>query len=372
MAKLGVDPTRYTALAAVLLMLACLIGLSDVALHAALGLAPRELSRTEYLNPEYRQELGARVSSVEQEFASRSSEQPPLGVILGLSTVREGVVESELERQDAHGLRWLNLGGSGASFYELAYYTHVLAVSSLRPKIIVIGAHPFLMAGRILTPRRIDSSPSAVLAALRERDSAGAAERLKRWSWLVFNRNRLTLNLQRALAAAHMQLFQGFGLPLSSVFPPSPNPWLVSRRYEGRAAEGVLATQMSQWQGFRWFDASRYTEDSVEIEAFQRLLRDCRRISDRVIVLEMPEAQALRIRMPPVARTTLEEAARSFDRELELVDLSGALPEDAFHDYTHVASNGRALLTAKLVEYLKRGSGAAGGSGPPAAQMPTP
>lgn len=349
-----VDLSRYSALLVVLLALGALLGAGDLLTRGLLGLAPRELSRTEYLNPDYLGELGGRVSAVEQQLAKTQPRSPELGVVLGLSTTREALVETELTRAQPQ-LRWLNLAGSGGSFYELSYYASPLGWSQLRPKTVVLGVHPFYMAGRIIAPRPLDASPAGLLGALRRHDLGGVSERVKRWSWLVFNRNRLTLNLERGLAFARQRLFRSLGLPLSALFPPSKEPWRVKREYDGHAPAQELARQMQMWTGFRWFESSRYTEDTVEAEAFQELLRECRDVSPRVIVVLMPEASALRARMPQVAKPTLLRALRAFDPTIELLDLSDALPDDAFFDNSHVGTTGRKLVTERLIEYLTRG-----------------
>jgi len=348
-----IDPSRYSALLVVLFGLAAPIVAIDLVTRATLGLAPRELARTEYLNPKYLSEFGTRVSAVEQQLARAQPSKRELGVVLGLSTTRVGVVETGLEQADPR-FRWLNLAGSGGSFYELAYYARPLGWSQLRPKTIILGVHPFYMAGRIMAPRQLDASPTGLLRSFRAHDFGLLSEGAKRWSWLVFNRNRLTLNLERGLAFAHQRLFRILGLPLKALFPPSKDPWQVRREFEGHAPAQELARQMRMWDGFRWFDPARYTEDAVEREAFQDLLRECGQVSNRVIVVLMPESAALRARMPAVAKPTLLDALRAFNPQIELLDLSGAVPDDAFFDNSHLGAAGRALVTARLAEYLTR------------------
>lgn len=344
-----VDPSRLVAPLLVVGSVLALFGVIDVSLRLALGLAPHELASKELLNPAYRSEIGSRVSAAELEL-QRSKDERPLTIVLGFSTAREGIVETDLARRDP-SRRWFNLAGSGAGFHELSYYTRPLMQSRLHPELIILGVHPVWMAGREATPPSLNTSPGHALALLRKRQLRPLKQVVTRWSWLAFNRTSLNLAARRELAAARDEIFVGMELPLTALFQPSADPWLVKRRYDGHATDKVVTGQWRSWESFRWFDSARYRE-GVEREYLARVLADCRAIAKRVVIVWLPESAQLRKRVPPEAAATFLEVVRGSPEPPAVVDLREALPEELFYDLVHPNREGRTRLTELLGERL--------------------
>jgi hypothetical protein len=349
------EPSRYLAIIAVISALALGFTLVDVALRSTWGLLPESLLRNEYLKADDLSELGGRVVAVE---ASPPNE--PLAVLLGFSTVREAFVPSLLEGAEPEGSerRWLNLGGSGASFYELDYYVKPLLRSSLRPELIAIGMHPVWMAGRLSNPKLVDAGPGDVLATLQSRRLGELKGQVIEWSWLAFNRNRANLGLQSVLASARERLFLGLDLPQRFLYPASANPWLEERRYDGHIDHRLRGIQMGAWERFHWFEPAQYQRSKQEALDALEVIRACQERARSVVLVYMPEGRELRARVPPDAEATFEREvlARLEPRPL-VIDLRAELPESAFYDHIHVNESGRPLASTLLVRRLAQSGG---------------
>src|SRR5687767_4962904 len=140
--------SRLSAITVVFALVAAALAVIDMSLSALFGSFPPALMRSEYLSREELLKFGGRVVAVSGE--RRKEVQPaPLGVILGFSTAREGLVPEMLDVvRTGQRIRWLNLAGSGGSFYELAFYVRPLFESELRPQVLVLGVHSVWLAGR--------------------------------------------------------------------------------------------------------------------------------------------------------------------------------------------------------------------------------
>lgn len=341
----AIQPSRYLALLPVLGALGGVLALVDVGLRSSWGILPESLLRNEYLKPDDLSELGGRVVTVE---ASPPAE--PLAVLLGFSTVREAFVPSLLEAAPGGASqRWLNLGGSGASFFELDYYVKPLLRSALRPELIVLGMHPVWMAGRLSNPKLLDAGPREVLVSLTQRRFGEVKGEVIEWTWLGFNRNRANLGLRRVLAWSRERVMLGLGLPQSVLYPPSPSAWREERRYEGRVNTKLRATQMGAWERFHWFDPEHYRDTSGEARDALAVIRACQRLARRVVIVYMPEGEELRERVPPQAQAAFErEVLAQLETRPEVIDLRASLPESAFYDHIHVNESGRPLASALL------------------------
>jgi hypothetical protein len=344
------QPSRYLPVSVVLTALALVLALVDVALRASWGILPESLLRNEYLKPDDLAQLGGRVVAVEA-----APPKEPLAVLLGFSTVREAFVPSRLANEPGGAqFKWLNLGGSGASFFELKYYVEPLLRSHLKPELVVLGMHPVWMAGRLSNPKLVDAGPGTVLATLSRRRFGELKAEVIEWSWLAFNRNRTNLGLRRVFAWSREAVFLEAGLPQSVLYPPSRDPWREERRYEGQVDEKLRATQMGAWERFHWFETEHYGETAREAADALAVIKACQALANRVVLVYMPEGEALRERIPPAAQAAFEREvlARLETRPL-VIDLRAQLPESAFYDHIHVNESGRPIASTLLAQHFR-------------------
>jgi hypothetical protein len=345
-----VAPRRFSPVLVVVAALVLALTSADVVLRSTWGILPESLLRNEYLKPDDLAELGGRVVAVEAAPPSQ-----PLAVLLGFSTVREAFVPSLLEAEPGGAdFRWLNLGGSGASFFELEYYVQPLLRSRLRPELIVLGMHPVWMAGRLSNPKLVEAGPKEVLRTLAHRRFGELKAEVIEWSWLAFNRNRANLGLRRVLAWSREHFILGAGLPQSVLYPPATHPWREERRYEGQVDQKLRATQMGAWERFHWFETGHYRDVEAEAANALAVIQACQRMARRVVLVYMPEGEVLRRRIPPDAQATFERGVLArLETRPEIVDLRKELPESAFYDHIHVNESGRPLASAELARHLR-------------------
>jgi hypothetical protein len=276
---------------------------------------------------------------------------PPLGVVLGFSTARDGLVPELLQsRPGGRDIRWLNLAGSGGSFYELAYYVRPLFESQLDPELLVLAVHPVWLAGRATKLELVNATPAEVAAALCRRDTDLAEKGAREWSWLAFNNNRLSLAAREVMASVREDVFAGLERPLDSLFPPAADPWKVERLYSGRATDEARNTQMKAWEQFGWFDPAQFSTQGIEAEALTAVVRAALENAERVVIVWLPEGEVLRARVPAEAERVFREVLGTVERAPPIVDLRAALGEELFYDHAHVNEAGRAVLSGLLLD----------------------
>ena len=115
MVSRGFELSRLKAPAAVVAAVFCFALAIDTILHASFGFLPASLARAEYLSHDRVVEIGRRVTAVVGQ-RRRDPSSPPLAIVVGFSTAREGLVPSMLEEQSDQRWRWLNLASSGGSW----------------------------------------------------------------------------------------------------------------------------------------------------------------------------------------------------------------------------------------------------------------
>ncbi len=347
----SLDFSRWRSLVSVGAALLVAFGIVDVAFRYAFGMEPRSLGREENLDPVQFAAVAARVAAVENEVRT-SGASDGLSIIVGFSTAREGLLAEVLERDDGQDGRWLNLGGSGASFHELEYYTRPLFRSSLRPRVVVMAVHPVHMAGRVGRQERLHIGPAEALTLLGRGDVGLVARGAREWSWFVFHRNAVSVTARRLLGELREDLMSALGVPLGARFPPAADPWAVERRYSGYADDAFVEKQLVAWRRFGWFEPSTYSLDDVETKALRVLLARSNSMADRVVLALLPERSDLRRLVPAAAEQALDAAA-SVAPGLQVVDLRGALADPEFYDRTHPNERGRAVVSRALAAALR-------------------
>ena len=309
--------------------LALAIALLNTLGYACFRPHPRALWMQEWLNPTEKKRVSTQLASAEHwvERASRSTPAPSIGLILGLSTAREGIDPQLLERELGSGVRAVNLGSSGGSFQELAYYSEGLDRTPLRPEWIVIGVHTTWLAGRRPDALEPMSASDWLWRVTHRRGPERIRTGARQRAWLEYNYLRIHNGIQNAL--------RGHAL--------APAPWVepgadlqdtfqTLHLYSGMHADPeFIRLQTTAFGDSGWYDAERYSSTPEEFEALRVILLRCLRISPRVSVVLMPEADPLRRRIPHVAADEMTGVMQSHP-QVEVLDGRALIAEEDFYD----------------------------------------
>jgi hypothetical protein len=297
----------------------------DVSLRGALGAAPQWMPPRLYNYVPY---FGSRIARIEQLKLNHQVDDRRLVVALGLSSVQHGLDPNVLDQNDPAGRRWLVMGAAGGTLVDLEIAAQPFLDSSLRPDMVVIGIHPWML----------------------HRDDRMAHDTTLAWvgriSWLSKHHdalNSLCIIERDKTVPAVGRLFH---LPPWQVYEPAPAPWENQSDFPTEHAPPVEIN--AQWAGLQFELApDQYHDNGVELDSFRRLVAHLRGHGRRLVCVLMPETSALRP-YPPEVEAAFQRAVASLDEPLEIRDLRTSMPDVLMHDFTHPNSAGRAKFSAML------------------------
>lgn len=320
--------------------LAALVALIGLELAGRLIGDQLELDRALSLAPTLRQRQLQRWSGLR--------ERAPLeGLLLGLSTLREGVDHLALERALSSPRALLSVDGSGGHVDGLVYLSdRLLADPALRARWGVLLLHPMWLTG--WAPALPTSG--ALLSRLRAHSWL-----LSRWTPLS---QRLKLLKVAGREAIHLDLL---GRPLAQLYPPlEEEQWFSppAQRATQRSAPAYRARQLAQWRQLGKFDEARYRrEGHAQGALLLELIAQLRARVDKLLLIEMPEAQRLRSALPPLAGALLaqllDRAEAGAGAPVTRWSARALLPDEAFYDYAHMNREGRQRFTAELLKRIR-------------------
>ncbi len=279
-----------------------------------------------------------------------------LGLIVGLSSLREGVDAQILQEYDGMDARWIVIGTSGGGMLHLEHLVTRLRALKVDPDVLVMGLHYGFFA-------RTDPEPPRWIDHVDETRKSFAAGRLgntllgmMRTTWWGKNYPRVHWKIQFALDEARDRLQGALGQPPEVIYAASPTPWTGDYQYPDEIApESVRQAQLDGVRGVGWFDSNNYTSANPNVALFKKLATALGRETP-LLILMMPEDAALRALTPEApAKATVEaaiESLRSAGRTVEFLDLRGLIPDEMFHDHTHLRPAGREKLSRRLAQEL--------------------
>ena len=345
-------PHVLRAIGRALLPLAAIAFLLDGALGLTLGPLATQATHSPLSSPENLRAIATRLNAVQAELAAAPAAGPPLAVVLGLSTAREGIEPGRFELASGQRYRLLNLAASGGSYGELADYCAPLLASGLRPALIIVGLHPSWLAGRVAPPAGTPSPGALDRATARER-----LRRLQAWlvqrSWILANRVVIHERLGAAMSTLRRRIGALLRVAALDAPPWAADPWTVERQYaDTRADDDFRALQLEQWAAMGWFDPARLHAATPDGRQLHALLHRLRAMSPRLVVVLMPEAQAFRTRVPASGAQAIGAIAASVDPGIVVLDLRDRLPETAFRDQAHLNADGSGQVSELLARKL--------------------
>lgn len=341
---------RLRPLIAVAAWTAAALAALDLALVGASGFARPALRQAEVLDPGEYERIGQQIAAAERQLAVKPAASRSLVVVAGLSTAREDIDAETLGRAMCGGSRLLNLGSSGGSFRELAFYLRPLAGSTLSSSLTVLAVHPVWLAGRLNTPTAAE--PGADQSAEGGRQSL--LRRLRGFQpWILANRRAVHALVMDALWWVRYRLASRFALPPHEIFAGGhDSPWTPRLSYHGaRATDRIMQEQLDAWRGFGWFDAGSFSATGTEAVQLRRVLEEVQSVGGPVVVVLMPEHTTMRELVPDAAERTFR-AALGRENYRALLDFRSALPDKDFYDYAHLNAHGRRQLSLLLARRL--------------------
>lgn len=263
--------------------------------------------------------VGGKSQMVAEGYTARPS---PLIALLGPSAIRLGV-DSELARE-LSGVPWLNLGVLGASVVTTRNHLTPFLRSGLKPDLVFFGVCSCWL-GR----------------DARHRENAETYNP-QGWTWLSRNRKPLADEFSRLLLLARAR----YGI---SRWPDEI--WQTRQKFFRTVTPDFLAWQLQQVTKRGYFNPAGYAQPvNDEVDAVSDTLAQLKLLGlKRVVLVDMPVHSQIRKRTPPAAAELLAGLARRAGMpELEVVDLTSALPDSSFVDYFHPNLEGERALTAAL------------------------
>lgn len=334
---------------------ALLIGLLllDVILLGLLGWSPSPLwPQDKPMGAFWLDRAASRAIGAQRELDAQAGGHPGLAIVVGLSTVREGLDSALLDSADADTRRWLIIGGSGSSMAHLEQLLRPLADLSIQADALVAGIHlPWFIGCPQQLPDR-----SRQIARLREAvhdlSPARVTGLLLDLGWLAHNHQRANLAVQRTLKRARLQTLGMLGLPRHALHPPATNPWASEARYPPEPPpREFLDRQLTTWEQCGWFDPSSYRPDRSQVRIFRQLAKYFGEADIPLVVVLMPEQAELRKRIPQQKARALLDAALAplrGQRSVILLDLRDSIPDALFRDLAHLNPQGRRRFSQQL------------------------
>lgn len=325
---------------------------ANLAMMLVFGAAPVFLRRAEVLDPAEYQRVGGQIAAAERDLSEpHRHDARPLVVVLGLSTAREDIDAAALGPKLCPPMRVLNLGSSGSSYRELAFYLRTLPRTHLHSALTLLAVHPVWLAERRPTAASLGSpgDQAEVPSSPKPIAAARAVARHLGWSWLSDNRRGMHAVFRNALAFVRERIGDVFQLDMRSRFPDRATaPWAARIAYhELHAPPAFMDQQLRAWREYGWFDAANYTTSGAEAESLRQLVTEARALGGHVTMVLLPEQSFLRQRVPSAADSAFRQVLRG-GKVLASLDLRARLPDEMFYDYVHANAQGRAHVTTLL------------------------
>lgn len=364
MVFLGFQISRYRGLLAVVAGGAAIFAASHFVLLKTLGAdaAAVQPSQRPLGWPLY-ERIWGRMAAVDRLYKrGQLPSDTRLGVFIGVSTTAAGIERKYLDAEATAADRWIVLSGAGLSFENIENVMHPVFYSSLKPTVVVLGAHPQMLVGE----RYIGDEPTAgaVRVVGRRRRILEAQFkkfpllRLLRKHWAVEHRDIVGHYLRTKIYLLRLWVFWLAGVSADSLAAPAFEPWdedpLWLWNMDDTEHEFAQA-QLNFWDRRGHFNPENYDPDGPQARCFVRMIRAYRELGSKVFVVLMPLRSSTRQIVPPNAKPCLLEVLRTNfpDAPPTVIDLEDAIPDRLFTDEAHLSKNGADRLSKLVAERLR-------------------
>ncbi len=334
------DPSRYRGPAAAIAAVGLALAGCSLVVQAAFRERPSWLSGGDS-TMEGGQDavVGRRISGVLAELRRRgkASSDLDLGVVLGSSAVGMAIDPKLLESSEDPRIpaRWLSLYANGAHLGDLSGLAELLLGGGLRPRLLVLGLHPGLLArSDDYLSDDVKFDPSPLRQAVKERRLRDAEDEFLLLMSAPLNaafpeRTRIGHNSRVLVIGAKRRMFARLGMGAESLYAPDPDPWTVRllmpdpedapRRAEEAAASASVRelNEGVRLRGLRagardkgWFDRANYSTEGYNARSLVAIVREARGRGVEAVVVLLPESSVMRAAVPAEAMDCLRAVLR--------------------------------------------------------------
>jgi len=326
--------------------------LTALAATPVLAWLPRTTTGTGFL-----QDSRERVVRASEEYRLREvAPGDHLGVLVGISNMREAAELSVVSEVVGPGWRWLGVAGAGFGMGSFVQYANLVLESDLRPDVVVLG----LGLHQLVDPR--PGAPGAaadagIAGAIREGNFRSAAVQIRNASWIYSRQRDVSVTVEGGLLEWRARLMTFFDVPLSEGESRKLSPWreMVRMDWPDHFSKATIAAQEESLDRAGIFDIASYKGSPVSFESLARIVETFQRQGTKVIVVLLPEASTLNTRIPAEALNIFQERlrARFGASEPPVLDYRPTIHDEGFVDLPHMNRQGRLEFSRKLGEGLR-------------------
>lgn len=277
-------------------------------------------------------------------------------LLLGASSTREGFDEDLLDALHP-GWAFCNAGLAAGSVDTLAVARLMLRKSGARPRVLVLGLHPFMLRSMdqdlvargysdffdLFDAREIMQYQAAGVGA----DQARSELRLNTLWPPRRHARQLGRRLRATLEHAHRRLYWGAPQP-EQAFQVARLDTRPTSAYRFEDTGEGLEPMIARWESMGFLAPGAYA-DPAHAERLDGLLRAFADEGRPLLLAIMPEHSYLRRRgelfQPQRFWSTVENARK---RGAYVFDYAALAPDEEFLDLAHLGAAGRARLTRAL------------------------
>lgn len=325
--------------------------LTALAATPVLAWLPRTTTGTGFL-----QDSRERVARASEEYRQRAiAPGDHLGVLVGISNMREAAELSVVSEGAGPGWRWLGVAGAGFGMGSFVQYADLVLDSDLRPDVVVLG----LGLHQLVDPR--PGGPAAedggIAGALREGNVRTAAVLIRNSSWIYSRQRDVSVSAEQGVLAWRARMMSFFGVPLSEGESRKLSPWreMVRMDWPDHFSAATIAAQEEGLARAGIFDLESYRTSPVSFDSLARIVETFQGRGSKVVIVLLPEASTLNSRIPAEALNIFQERLRERfgAREPLVLDYRPTIHDEGFVDLPHMNRQGRLEFSRKLGEDLR-------------------
>ena len=270
-----------------------------------------------------------------------------LGVIVGISNIREAVDVDMLNQQLGRDWRFIGVAGAGAGAASIVDNARLLEQEKqLRPDLVIVGTAPLQLLDTLLPGAYTPPAPTAM---------ARAKQAVKDLFWMKARRRDVSVSSERALLDARSRLFDAFDVHLATA--DTRTPWRSMLRVMGseRFPDQAFLDGLTWAHSVGAFEMLSYERSQKAPELLEDTIQNLSSGGSRVIVVFTPEHSMLRSREPRLVGAYLRERMRRDTGVANLVvlDYRAAVSDDGFVDLVHLNKSGSARFTPLLMRDIR-------------------
>ena len=297
-------------------------------------------------------------NTVAHRFAGRMARADGAVFLLGASSTHDGFDEWVM-RQASPSVPFVNGGTGMGSIFVYEAMAETLRDSGVKPAAVVIGLHPVA-----LSDRQINFN-GAGYTDFFDRWHGWEVVQRDDWRFVEENRREVMWNtwwpgrrfarqgsrmIRSGLFRLHNEWYWGPRLPVAT-FQRAPDDLIPHPEYFYSARVPVPGAAQI---GLDWFrDQTPEWAAPRHRDSLRRTLEHTLQVTNRVVVLLMPEHSLLRTKLSHQIRQPLLDIAAEYSaRGVVVLDRSDAMGDDMFVDSIHLLRAGRERFSEQMAAEL--------------------